>query len=458
MSTKHLSTVADRSLIQLSWPILFELSMLFMIPAVDAFYISKISEVAVGSVTAVLPITGLAMIIFFPLTQAASSIAAQHLGAGKEDRARATFTYSLLLNFGLGLLMALFLIGSAPYLPLLVGLPESMAAYARDYVFVLGFGFLPLAMRIACSGILSARGLTLANMVSAVVMNLLNYLFNEFFIHGAMGLPPFKVEAVAFSSCCAWLGALLISAMMVLVFARFKPQLHAEGLTAAHGLRTILRIGVPSTLEPASFQLSQIAISKILVSLGTLSLTTKAFLGNITLLPLLWSAAFAQGTQIKVSFLLGQRSLERAQKELLSGVKIALTGVTILSLCLLIWSDTFFGIFTQDPAIHSLGRKALAIALILEWGRCLNVVVGSVLRGSGDAKFVALVALFSMWTIGVGGSWLFSQPWGLLGIWFAMTLDEHFRGWVSLRRWMKGHWQKKVLYKPTETLEVVHAV
>ncbi len=438
--------LSEKGLFRLSWPILFELCMLFMIPAVDAYYITKVSQAAVASVTAILPLTGLGMIIFIPVTQAAASIASQHLGAGKYDRAQAVYTYLLLCNLLLGCVMATALFLSASILPHIVGLPGDLQEHARAYVFVLSFGYIALALRIACGGILGSLGLTKWNMVSAVVMNLLNWLFNDIFINGAFGFPEKRVEAVALSSCLAWLGSLLVSIVFVIAIAKFKPRLHAVGLSAKQTMSSVLRIAVPSTLEPACYQLSQVAISKILVQLGALSLTTKAYLGNITLLPLLWGAAFAQGTQIKIAFLLGQREFAKAQSELIKGLKIALAGASGLSLLLIVISDKAFGLFTQDPEVLKLGFMMLWIAFVLELGRCLNVVVGSALRASGDARFVALFGALSMWLIAVLGSYGLAPSLGLIGIWAAMACDEHCRGWVSLWRWRKGAWQSKVVY------------
>ncbi len=441
--------IPDRSLWQLSWPILFELLMLYMIPAVDAYYLSRISTEAVAGVSAILPLTGLGNILFMPMTQAASSVSAQHLGAGRAEMAKMTFSLLLGIQFCAGLAMSLFLMTCASWLPGVIGLRGSLAEIASIYMTTIGIGYVFLALKVGNSGVLNALGRTQVNMWSAVLMNLVNLGLNHLLVTGIWGLPKFGPAGVAFASVTAWFSAFLLG-WFACRHEFLSPRVMRHQMAAMiSNLKHILRIGLPSALEPLSYQLSQVVISKILVHLGVVALTTKVFVGNITLFSLLWSAAFAGGTQIKIAHLLGSRKLDKATDQLLAGVKLVLLGCSALSLVLALSGPWLLGLFTNDPEIIRLGSILLWIAVILEWGRALNVLVGSALRASGDAKFIAFFGLGSMWCIAVGGAYGLSigLGWGLIGVWLAMTLDEHIRGWVSLYRWRRGYWQEQTVYR-----------
>jgi putative MATE family efflux protein len=441
--------IRDRSLFNLSGPVLFELLMLFMVPAVDAYYMTRVSPEALAGVSAVLPITGLGFILFSPLTQAASSVAAQHLGAKNIRLAGLTFSALLGLNLLLGILVSMVFVGFAPVLPAFVGLQGEPASHAADYIGALGFGYAFLALKMSSSGILNALGRTHINMWAAVLMNLMNLGLNHLMVTGIWGLPKFGVSGIAAASAISWFGAFLFTLFFCYrhmeKFSVLRQSLPEVRETLGH----VLRIGLPSTLEPLSYQLSQVAISRILVNLGMLAVTTKAYVANITLFSLLWGAAFASGTQIKVSHLLGERSYKEATAQLIAGVKIALVGCTILSLILAIGGPWFLRIFSSDPEVLRLGSRVLWVAVFLEWGRALNVIVGAALRASGDARFVAIFGISSMWLLAVTGAYVIGieAGLGLIGIWLVMGLDEHLRGWVSLKRWMSGRWQTKTVYR-----------
>ncbi len=441
--------ISDKHLFRISWPILFEILMLYMIPAVDTYYLSRLSTEAVAGVSAILPLTGLGLILFLPLTQAGTSVAAQHLGAKNLTKARAAFGLMLALNLGIGLLLSLILLGLAPLLPKLMGLEDRFALMASTYIQFLGMGYVFLALKVGISGVLNALGKTKINMFAALLMNVINLALNHLLTSGAFGLPVFGVGGIAVASACAWCAAFLFGLYSCSTQLARPAEIWKQRRANRPILSQIMRIGMPSTLEPLSYQVSQVVITQMLVQMGPLALTTKAFVGNISQFALLWSAAFASGTQIKTAHLIGAKDYDEASKQVNLGVRIVLIGCTAISIALALNARSLLGIFTSDPESLRLGTLILWLAVVLEWGRALNVLVGSVLRASGDANFVALFGLLSMWIVAVGGAYIgaIGLGWGLAGIWVAMIMDEHLRGWVSLRRWQKGSWMQKTIYR-----------
>lgn len=442
-------SISEKSIFRISWPVLFELLMLYMIPAVDTYYLSRLSTQAVASVSAILPLTALGMILFIPLTQAGTSVAAQHLGARSSQKASLAFSLMILLNLALGLGISLIFFSLADILPQLMGLDPSMATMAASYISMLGTAYIFLALKVGVSGILNASGHTLINMLSALIMNAMNLALNHIFVTGAFGFPKLGVSGIALATALAYASAFLFGLYFCYRQLASLRTLRESSSERRIILSQILRIGVPSTLEPLSYQVSQVVITKILVQLGPLALTTKAYVGNITHFALLWSAAFAAGTQIKTAHLIGAQAYQEASAQVMSGVRIVLLGCTVISVSLALGARPLLGLFTSDPAALALGSTILWVAIALEWGRALNVLVGSVLRASGDAQFVALFGLLSMWIVAVGGAYLgsISWGWGLLGIWLAMIADEHLRGWATLARWRSGVWRRKVIYR-----------
>lgn len=82
---------------------------------------------------------------------------------------------------------------------------------------------------------------------------------------------------------------------------------------------------------------------------------------------------------------------------------------------------------------------------VLELGRTFNVVIINSLRGAGDTLFPVVMALISMWSIGVGLAYVLGVIFnlGLTGVWIAFTCDEWFRGLSMYGRWKKKKWMAK---------------
>jgi hypothetical protein len=146
------------------------------------------------------------------------------------------------------------------------------------------------------------------------------------------------------------------------------------------------------------------------------------------------------------------------------------TGLAIISanvLLLFLFGRALLGFFTADPEIVAIGVSLLALNLILQPCKMLNMAMGNSLNAIGDTRYTMVVSMISMSLIGVGGSyWLGIQAgWGLVGIYCCMIADEAARGVLVLLRWRKrkvlrqaearfaGH-QQELREKPGKALPI----
>jgi Na+-driven multidrug efflux pump len=83
----------------------------------------------------------------------------------------------------------------------------------------------------------------------------------------------------------------------------------------------------------------------------------------------------------------------------------------------------------------------------LEPGRNFNLVLINGLRGAGDVIFPVVMAVISMWGLGVLGGYIFGVVlgYGLPGIWLGLLLDEWIRGICMLWIWNSKKWVKKAM-------------
>ena len=108
-------------------------------------------------------------------------------------------------------------------------------------------------------------------------------------------------------------------------------------------------------------------------------------------------------------------------------------------------------IFTKNKETLELAVKVMALDIFLEFGRATNLVVIQSMRAAGDVKFPTYLGMASMW----GGSVLLGYVFGivfhlgLLGVWFAMALDEWVRAIIVYIRWKKGGWRGKAVVEKT---------
>ena len=70
-------------------------------------------------------------------------------------------------------------------------------------------------------------------------------------------------------------------------------------------------------------------------------------------------------------------------------------------------------------------------------------VINGVLRGAGDTKWVMYIQAIGMWLLRIPLSYILGIQlgFGIMGVWWAMTIDLFVRFFLVLWRYRLGKWQ-----------------
>ena len=100
-------------------------------------------------------------------------------------------------------------------------------------------------------------------------------------------------------------------------------------------------------------------------------------------------------------------------------------------------------LFTDDPEMVLLVQKLLAVNVVLEIGRMVNLIFGTALKTAGDAAYPMIIAVVFAFVCAAGGTWLFGVRlgWLAVGAYVGMALDECVRAVFMFLRWHKGRWK-----------------
>jgi putative MATE family efflux protein len=439
------TAVHEQSLFAISWPVMITLLVGISAPILDAWFLSRISDDAAAGVGATLPVFVLLQTVLNALGQAGAGIAGQYLGARRARMAQATFALMITLLALGGIVLGALLCLSSPWVAWALGLRGAIATYSVDFLRIIGAGFVGRALLAGLTNLLAARGLTLWNLGVSVAIVGLNLLFNLLLVGRLFGLPSFGVQGVAMATVLSW----CIVSLSTLAIVRWRLDFHPSWLLLALGwkriLRHMMRIGLPSAVEPVSYQLFQVALASQVVHLGKLALTARVYAGNLVNLPVLFSYGLGFGAQILVSHLVGARDFATANRRLRAAVAwgggLALAASLVLALC----GRPLLGLFTHDRDVLVLGATLLFVDILVQPAKAANIAITFSLRAAGDSRFPAIVGSTLMWTVGLGAALTlaFGVGWGVLGIWLGMAVDEWTRAIVNGWRWRSGAWHRK---------------
>ncbi len=444
LAGKQNYTAAD--LFRLSGPIFIELLLQMLVGNVDQFMVSRISQSSVAAIGNGNQLMNIVIILLSVMAGATTVVLSQTIGSGDLDRVGQVCTVSTLIISAGGALATAILVFGGRALFGFLSVPQDVLGEALSYTIIVGAFVLVQGLYMNFAAILRSYGLVREVMVISAVMNLCNIVGNAILINGLFGFPRLGVIGAAIStdlSKCVGLALVWLTArrrlQIHLQFGRLHPF-------PAGVLRRLLRIALPSAGQELSYNLSQIAILRMVNLFGTVVIATKVYCSMLANVAYLYSQAISQATQIVLGYLVGARNAREVPRQVWTtcGISTAVSiSVTALLCC---FSGPVFGLFTSDPEVLSLGRQILLIELVLELGRSINIVMVRCLVALGDVNFAVGLGTVSMWVVSVFGSWFFGVylGMGLVGIWWAMALDECLRAVIYLIRFACGRWRRRM--------------
>ncbi|MGL4344038.1 MAG: MATE family efflux transporter [Cellulosilyticaceae bacterium] len=433
------------SLFLLTWPIFVELLLQMLVGNVDQFMISRYSDQAVAAIGNVNQIMNLLVITFNILSMATTIMVAQYLGAKNYKKISEIYSVSIICNvvFGVVISGALFFLSDGMFA--MMRLPQELYADAKVYINIVGaFTFLQAAY-MSLTAIFRSNGLMKQSMYISIGINVINIIGNAIFLGGLFGVPQLGIMGVAISSVVSRLIGLIA---LIIIFNRTieaKVSLSYLRPFPVDTLKSLLRIGLPGAGENISYSASQMVIMMCVNMMGTTAVTTKVYAGMLAWGSFLYGSAVSSANQIIIGHMVGAGDYEGAKERTLKSLWPAMGITLLMSILLFVFSDSIFGIFTDNPEVIALGKGIMLVEIFLEIGRCINMIVIRAMHAAGDIQFPVIAGIISMWGIATVLSFVLgiSMGMGIIGVWIAMALDECVRGVVMYIRWQRGSWRNK---------------
>ncbi len=444
MSRKITIAGHEFSLLAMTWPVFIELLLQMLVGNIDQIMLSRYNATAVAAVGNANQIMTTLILTFNVISLAATIMLSQYLGAREYDKVEQIYTLAVCLNLAVSLVITTGLLLGADGLFSLMQVPMEARPEAKSYLLITALSLPCQALMLTFSAFLRAHAKMLVIMLSTGVINLINIVGNTAFIYGLGPMPQLGAAGAAIStSICRTVG------MLMMIFAFFHTVQNARvslkvlrpfptGL-----LKRFLGIGLPAGGEGLSYNLSQ-STSLVFVNLmGTFAVTTRMYCVMFAQVCYMLISALSQAVAIVVGYCVGAKDFDQADRQNWKVLKTFTPVTLIIAAVLAVFSQPLLSLFSSDPQVIALGQKVMIVEVILELGRCFNIVMVRNLQAVGDVRFPVLVGIASQWIVGVGVAWLLGIHFGLglVGVWMAFALDENLRAVIFVIRWKRGGWR-----------------
>ena len=431
----------NKALAALILPLIAEQFLGMFMGLADTVMVSSLGDATVSGVSLVDMIFVLFFNVFSALATGGAVISSRAYGEGDTEKARRSASCLVIISAAASIiLMAAVYIFDEGLMRLLYGtIEDDVMAASLIYMRLTLVSFPAVALYNAAAALFRSVGNSKISMLTQTAVNVLNIVGNALFIY------VFK-WGVAGAALATLIGRLAAAVYLLIklsderntIFVKYGKMLRENPDTAL--MKSILSVGLPGSLESGTFQLGRILVLSIISTFGTVQITANAVATNIDSCGVLSGFAYSFAIVTVVGQCVGAgdwRAVKYYTSKLLRLSILSSAIINALLLAILPLLLSFYSV--SDEA------RELAIILILIHNLCSIVmwthsfVLPNAMKATGDAKYVMIVAVLSMFIFRVGLSYILGIKFGMgaIGVWISMIVDWIVRIACFSARWAK---------------------
>lgn len=431
---ESLSASEQRSLIwALSWPAIMAQISTTVMQLLDMGMVGRLGTNASAAIGLVASTTWLVNGVSNGMTFGFSVQTSQAIGAREYKKAASLCRQGLIAIFVFSLPMALFMSLMSFSIPVWLGGEQVVLHDAGLYLLVYSLTIPFYMLNSWAMQMLQATGDTKVPGMAQVVMCFLDVTFNALFIFG-MNLGV--MGAALGTSVSVLCTSLFLTGWIFIKNAFLKDK--ASWRFTKHSLRSALRIGGPISAEQLITGTSYVAMTRIVSSLGTLSIASHSFAVTAESLCYMPAFGFASAASALIGQCIGANRIELSRQIAWRVTRITIGMMFFCGTVMFILSRILIAMLSPDPAVIEIGSMLLKMEAFAEPMYGASIVITGILRGKGDTLWPACLNLISIWGVRIPLAWLLSIPYGLYGVWAAMVLELNVRGILFLLRQRKA--------------------
>jgi len=429
----------------MAWPSVVDSFSVNLAGMIDTIMVGSLGASAIAAVGLTTQPKFFAMAIFFALNVASSAIIARRKGEDNRESANRVLRMTLLITIVLTLLITVACIVFANPIIQFMGAKEDTHKLAVEYFQIVMAGIVFNTITIIINGAQRGAGNTRISMVTNIISNVINTMFNYVLIGGHFGFPKMGVKGAAVATVIGAACGCFLSVRSLFRKNSFIYFSAAKGFVADElSRKSMVKIGSSAFVEQMCMRVGFILFVKTIANLGTVEMAAHQIGMNMMSL----SFSIGDGFSIAAATLIGQ-SLGRKRPDIAkiygsACQRIGFICALCISLVYTLFGKEIYKMFVKDLDVIGYGVTIMQILSVILFLQIAQVVQFGCLRGAGDTKFTAIVSLISVTIIRPGMSALLCYPMGLglIGAWIGTGCDQLVRFSLSHHRFKKNQWMK----------------
>jgi MATE family multidrug resistance protein len=416
-----------KNILKVALPAIAGLSTQMVVSLVDSAMVGRLDEA-----TYALAAMGIGVLATWALVSFFSSLAtgthvivARRYGQGNYIECGNTLNNSLIVSVFVGIFVALIGVALAGPVAHFFASDITVGNFAADYLFYRFLGIPFFLISVSYRGFFFGINKTKIFMISGILTNVFNMIFNYILIYGAFGLPRMGLAGAGLGSTLATFSDVVFYLFVLLLpFYRKRFQNFKHFKIDKEVVNGIVKISLPVSFQNIFILIGFLSFVAITGIIGIKEqAATQAIISTlfISFLPLF---GFGIAVQTLVGNNLGAGKLNLAKLYGYETAKVATIYTIILGIIFISIPQYVLLIITNDHGIIELAKSSLRIAGIAQIFYATGVVLANGLQAAGRTVFVMRAEVITNLLIFVPLAYLFGVilKLGLMGAWLALPV------------------------------------
>ncbi|MGM9805508.1 MAG: MATE family efflux transporter [Candidatus Aphodosoma sp.] len=391
-----------------------------VVQLVDTFMVGRLGTAPLAAVSFASAIFMMGMVFANGLVMSVTPIIGQLFAGNNRSRIKSVIINQLVYAVGVGAVIMSVLL-CIRYLMPYMGQSDDVMQYAVPYYIVVSVSLLPNIIFLAVKQIFEGLGNTSVAMVITIVANIVNIIFNYLLIFGKCGFPEMGMLGAGVSTLLSRILMPVMFLAYLLIRDTWKDYFSGLGFYMLDGatLKELWSVGLPIAFHMV-LEMSAFAISAVMMGwFGAVPLASHQIAINISSLLYMVVLGISAATTIRVSHQYGAHDYYAMRMAANASIHICLLANAVMGALIVVFRREIAMLFSQDPAVISLGSSLIVMAGIYQLSDGMQTVGAGILRGLKDVQVTMYVAFLAYIVINLPLGYLmaFVAGVGPVGIW-----------------------------------------
>ena len=436
MKRSKLNTNMAKIILALAWPTMAEQLLSTAVQYIDTAMVGSLGTMATAAVGSTTTVNWLVGSVLSAMGVGFVAMISQAMGANEKEKVKRISSQAVFVVIMLGVLTTAVTLALSGVIPKWMQVEDEVQPVASKYFFVL---YIPMLARTAITvfgAVLRSSGNTKTPLKVGIIVNMINVIFNFFFIYQARCIEMFGMKIFVPGAGMGVIGAAAASAIAFTVggalisIAVWKDDTVSPKGYSIKPDKTILnkcfKIAVPNMFQQFATCLGYVAFASMINSVGRVATATHTIANTVE------SAFYIPGYGMKTAAatLAGNAYGARDKKRMEEIVKMFIPieiGLMIISGGLLFsFAEPLMSIFSKDAEVIRLGTTVLRMVALSEPFYGFTIIIDGLLQGVGKTKITLVLHVLAMWLVRIVGTFICIHmlSLGLVSAWACMILHK----------------------------------